>query len=123
MNVAAQWLVDQPGYWHGARVMPAGSCQLDLRKLAGQPCAQRLQPPDMVPPLSDRGRVYGAANLNGAGGCRRRLAFVETQHLVVPGKPCEFDETPALCLGIAHDVLIVHFQQRIRRQGRFPVPG
>src|ERR1700736_3565262 len=73
----------------------AASRQFRFRNLLRQPRPQRRQPLRMVAPFADRGRIDRTAYLNGAGGRRRRRAFVEPQHLIIPGKPAELNEKPA----------------------------
>ena len=70
----------------------------------------------MVAPFADRRRIDRAAHLHGACGCRRCRAFVKSQDLVVPGKSDKADETAARGRLIPDDVLVVDFQQHIRRQ-------
>jgi hypothetical protein len=73
-------------------------------------------------PFADRGGVDRAANLNGACGCRRRLALIETQDTVLPGQAEECDQAAALLGLIAHNVLVTDIHERTRRQRRLPMP-
>src|ERR1700720_3391223 len=75
----------------------------------------------MTPPLPPGRGINRATDLNSAGGCRRSATFVKAKHLVLPRKAGEFDEASARRRLIAHDVLIVHLQQHIRRQDRLPM--
>src|ERR1700736_4604049 len=104
-----------------AKRSTAASRQFRFRNLLRQPRPQRRQPLRMVAPFADRGRIDRTAYLNGAGGRRRRRAFVEPQHLIIPGKPDELNEKPARRRLVPHDVLVIYFQKHFRRQGRPPV--
>jgi len=100
----------------------AASRQFRFGDLACQPRAQRRQPFGVVSPFADRRRIDRAPHLNGARGRRRRRALVKSQDLVVPRQSEKADEAPARCGLIADDVLVVDFQQHIRRQRRPPMP-
>src|ERR1700730_599594 len=77
----------------------------------------------MMPPFAHRRRIDRPPHLNSACGRRRRRAFVKSQDLVVPRKSDKADETSAGCRLISYDVLVVYFQQYIRRQCRPPMTG
>src|SRR5258708_17195134 len=76
----------------------------------------------MVSPFAHRRRIDRTPHLNSACGRRRRRAFVKSQDLVVPRKSDKADETSARCRLISYDVLVIYFQQHIRRQCRPPMP-
>ncbi len=107
----------------GAGKTAPPSRQFGFRYFACEPPAQRLERLPVVPPFPDRGSVDRTADLNCAGGCRGRRAGVKTQNFRLPRKADEFDETAALCRLVVDDVFVAHFQQRVRRQRRSPVPG